>query len=100
MDAGGLAPPPLWQRDIQSPTASGSGLRVAMLQPEALSEAQRHLRTVVAESRVRPDLYDQLAGTRREETYQPYFPGVSSSRNSARMQVLTARLALQPLFFS
>lgn len=76
-------PPPLWLRDISNnaidrpgPQAGLGGLR--FYSNEALSEAYRHLRQV-GEARRDCDLYDLLASVRREETYQPYFQGVSSA---------------------
>lgn len=43
----------------------------------ACNDTMRHVRQVAAaDARRDADLYDLLANTRREETYQPYFQGV------------------------
>ncbi|KAJ9532820.1 hypothetical protein QJQ45_010939 [Haematococcus lacustris] len=75
-------PPLQWAGDVLRngigpgrATAGGSAGRDA-LSSEALAEAFRHVKQVVGDARRDADLYDLLAGTRREETYQPYFSGV------------------------
>ncbi|KAJ9533501.1 hypothetical protein QJQ45_026553, partial [Haematococcus lacustris] len=75
-------PPLQWAGDVLRngigpgrATAGASAGRDA-LSSEALAEALRHVKQVVGDARRDADLYDLLAGTRREETYQPYFSGV------------------------
>ncbi|KAJ9533902.1 hypothetical protein QJQ45_026986, partial [Haematococcus lacustris] len=75
-------PPLQWAGDVLRngigpgrATAGASAGRDA-LSSEALAEAFRHVKQVVGDARRDADLYDLLAGTRREETYQPYFSGV------------------------
>ncbi len=90
------APPPLWQSDaLQNISngqdvgrggkagAGGSLVHSRMTyEPALLSEAYRHVRQVT-DGRREADLYDLLANTRREETYQPHFPGVRGADRSA-----------------
>ncbi|KAJ9504850.1 hypothetical protein QJQ45_030446 [Haematococcus lacustris] len=74
-------PPLQWAGDVLRngigsgrATAGGSAGRDA-LSSEALAEAFRHVKQVVGDARRDAYLYDLLAGTRREETSQPYFSG-------------------------
>jgi hypothetical protein len=69
--------------------ASGSiGLLDGTTRSDTVSDAARHIKAIAGSaSSSYCDLYDLLAGTRREETFQPYFPGVgmfaSASQHAA-----------------
>lgn len=85
---GAPTPPSVWQRDISRVAVGGdkggAGLGGSSgssryQSAEQLSEAYRHIRHVGAEARRDSDLYDLLSATRREETYQQYYQGVSEA---------------------
>ncbi len=83
---GSLGPPPAWQGDVLQNISNGQVARRAAARTydaAQLSEACRHMRQL-ADSRREVDLFDMLANTRREETYQPYYPGVRRTTAVAR----------------
>jgi hypothetical protein len=78
--------------------AGGLGLLDGTTRTELVAEAARAVKSISGSgSSGYCDLYDLLAGTRREETFQPYFPGVgvpASQHADCHHLCLTAALLL------
>jgi hypothetical protein len=81
--AAATPPPMMWASDQlrADQYAGGQAMGTARhTSTEQVAEAYRHVRQLATDTRRDFDLYDLLSTARREETYQPYFQGVSAQR--------------------